>query len=116
MSTPTTCHLTNATFSVVNTDLSMMPTSKLNVDVFANYSSNLNAQIISGIIGGPQTNATTAQAAPVTQNLLSKYLDYGANTGYSFTRQLTLTARADTESKNIRKARSRPRVTCSALA
>jgi len=86
---------TNATFSVVNTDLSMMPTSKLNVDVFANYSSNLNAQIISGIIGGPQTNGTAAQAAPVTQNLLSKYLDYGANAGYSFTRQLTLTARVD---------------------
>ena len=45
----------------------MMPTSKLNVDVFANYSGNLNAQIISGIIGGPQTNGTTAQAATVSR-------------------------------------------------
>ena len=38
--------------------------------------------------------AATAQAAPHAE-LLSSYLDYGANAGYSFTHQLTATARID---------------------
>ena len=86
---------TNSSYSVVNTDLSMTPTSKLSVNVFTNYSSNLNAQIISGVVSGSPAGGAGAQAAPLTQNLLSNYLDYGANAAYSFTRQLTVTARID---------------------
>lgn len=86
---------TNSTFSVVNSDLSMTPTSKLSVNVFTNYSSNLNAQIISGIVAGTQSGGATAQPTLATTDVLSSYLDYGANAAYSFTRRLTWTARVD---------------------
>jgi hypothetical protein len=86
---------TNASFSVVNTDLSMTPTSKLSVNVFTNYSSNVNAQIISGIVGGGPSGGAGTPAALPTRNVLSNYLDYGANAGYAVTQQLTVTARID---------------------
>jgi len=83
---------TDSNFSVVNSDLTMTPTSKLSVNVFTNYSSNVNAQIISGIVSGTSTGgAPTLQ----TRDVLSNYLDYGANAGYSFTHRLTATARID---------------------
>lgn len=90
---------TNATFSIVNSDLSMTPTSKLTVNVFTNYSSNLNAQIISGIVAGTQSSGSMAQPLATTE-LLSSYLDYGANAAYSFTHRLTATARVDRREQN----------------
>ena len=47
----------------------MTPTSKLSVNVFANYSSNVNAQIISGIVSGtPDEWRSNARRRSVTQN------------------------------------------------
>jgi hypothetical protein len=95
---------TNATYSVVNSDLNMTPTSKLTVNLFTNYSSNLNAQILSGAIGGVQ--GTTTQTTPVTTNQLASYLDYGANAGYAFTREFTVTARVDRREQDYSLGRS----------
>ena len=91
---------TNATFSVVNSDLTMTPTPKLSTNVFVNYSSNLNAQIISGVVSGSQAGVSTGQPVPATQDVLADYMDYGANAAYAFTRRLNVTARVDHRSQN----------------
>lgn len=83
-------YLTDATYNTVSANLNMSPVQKLTINAGMNYSSNLSAQILSGLLTGKSVGTGTL---PV--EFASNYLEYGARAAYSVTHEFTVDGHVD---------------------
>ena len=79
---------TDATYDTVGASLGMKPTQRTGLSFNVNYSSNLNAQFLSSILGG--SNGVVAQPQNQTLDFTSHYLSYGTIGSYNVTHELTI--------------------------
>jgi len=91
---------TDATYDTMSGLVSAQATSRLNFNFHANYSSNLSAQALSGILNVP-TGTAQAVTAPDTQslNFTSNYLNYGVSSSYNILTGLTATGSINRQSQ-----------------
>ena len=95
--------VTNATYDTLSGLISAQATQRLFFNFHANYSSNLSAQALSGILSGSPTGATASGAGidPKSLTFTSNYLNYGVTSGYTIAAGLTATGSINRQSQGL---------------
>jgi hypothetical protein len=82
---------TDATFDTISGLLSAQATKRLSFNFHANYSSNLSAQFLSGVLNPGGSSSATGTEETKGLSFTSTFLNYGVTSGYNITRGLTAT-------------------------
>ncbi|MGI9104273.1 MAG: hypothetical protein ACR2IF_17670 [Terriglobales bacterium] len=121
---PTT---TQQSYDTWNSNVSLQPTSKLNLNLGVNYTTNVSGLLLQSLLLPAAPNSVGSSVVPVSsaglaQTSSSDYMTYGASAGYTMTSELKakatlqhsmqefggLSATNDTVSSGIGYARRRP--------